>query len=42
MPNRRLNILDQAANLPHKSPHKSWHGYAIYGLQHCQTMAQYH
>ncbi|HRQ23284.1 MAG TPA: hypothetical protein PLF42_07635, partial [Anaerolineales bacterium] len=26
----------------HKSPHKYRHGYAIYGLQHCQTMAQYH
>jgi len=40
--NRRLNILDRAVNLPHKSPHKYRHGYAIYGLQHCQTMAQYH
>lgn len=40
--NRRLKILEQAAGLPHKSPHKYRHGYAIYGLQHCQTMAQYH
>jgi len=40
--NRRLNILDRAAGLPHRSPHKYRHGYAIYGLQHCQTMAQYH
>ena len=40
--NRRLNILEQAAQLPHRSPHKYRHGYAIYGLQHCQTMAQYH
>jgi len=40
--NRRLKILDAAAGLPHKSPHKYRHGYAIYGLQHCQTMAQYH
>ena len=40
--NRRLKILDQAAGLAHKSPHKYRHGYAIYGLQHCQTMAQYH
>jgi site-specific recombinase XerD len=40
--NRRLKILDSAAGLPHKSPHKYRHGYAIYGLQHCQTMAQYH
>ena len=40
--NRRLTILEQAAGLPHRSPHKYRHGYAIYGLQHCQTMAQYH
>jgi site-specific recombinase XerD len=40
--NRRLHILEQAACLPHRSPHKYRHGYAIYGLQHCQTMAQYH
>jgi site-specific recombinase XerD len=40
--NRRLHILEQAAQLPHRSPHKYRHGYAIYGLQHCQTMAQYH
>ena len=40
--NHRLNILDQAAGLPHRSPHKYRHGYAIYGLQHCQTMAHYH
>jgi len=40
--NRRLTILEQAAHLPHRSPHKYRHGYAIYGLQHCQTMAQYH
>ena len=40
--NRRLTILEQAAGLPHRSPHKYRHGYAVYGLQHCQTMAQYH
>jgi integrase len=40
--NRRLKILEQSVGLPHRSPHKYRHGYAIYGLQHCQTMAQYH
>lgn len=40
--NKRLKILDAAAGLLHKSPHKYRHGYAIYGLQNCQTMAQYH
>jgi site-specific recombinase XerD len=40
--NRRLNLLTQMASLPHKSAHKYRHGYAIYGLEHCQTMAQYH
>ena len=40
--NHRLKILEQAAGLPHRSPHKYRHGYAIYGLKRCQTMAQYH
>jgi len=40
--NKRLKILEAAAGLPHKSPHKYRHGYAIYGLRHCRTMAQYH
>ena len=40
--NRRLNLLTRMASLPHKSAHKYRHGYAIYGLEHCQTMAQYH
>lgn len=40
--NKRLKILEAAAGLPHKSPHKYRHGYAIHGLRHCQTMAQYH
>lgn len=40
--NKRLKILEASAGLPHKSPHKYRHGYAIYGLRHCQTMAQYH
>jgi hypothetical protein len=34
--------LTQIANLPRKSAHKYRYGYAIYGLEHCQTMAQYH
>jgi site-specific recombinase XerD len=40
--NQRLSHLTKIANLPHKSAHKYRHGYAIYGLEHCQTMAQYH
>lgn len=40
--NKRLKILEAAAGLSHKSPHKYRHGYAIYGLRHCRTMAQYH
>lgn len=40
--NRRLKIIEHAAGLPHRSPHKFRHGYAVYGLQRCQTMAQYH
>ncbi len=40
--NHRLGFLERAADLPHRSPHKYRHGYAIYGLQRCQTMAQYH
>jgi site-specific recombinase XerD len=39
--NRRLKILEEAAGLPHRSPHKYRHGYALYGLQRCQNMAQY-
>jgi hypothetical protein len=28
--------------LPYKSPHQYRHGYALYGLERCQTMEQYH
>jgi site-specific recombinase XerD len=40
--NRRLHFLEKMAGLPHKSPHKYRHGYAVYGLQRCETMAEYH
>jgi len=38
---KRLNIIYKAANLSYKSPHKFRHGYALYGLERCQSMAQY-
>ena len=38
---RRIRLLYQAAELPYKSPHKFRHGYATYGLSHCQSMAEY-
>ena len=40
--NKRLTKLFGLAGLPYKSPHKFRHGYAIYGLERCQTMGEYH
>ena len=40
--NKRLSHLFQLAGLPYKSPHKFRHGYAIYGLERCQSMGEYH
>jgi integrase len=40
--NKRLARLFERTGLPHKSPHKFRHGYAIYGLERCQTMGEYH
>jgi integrase len=40
--NKRLTRLFELAGLPHKSPHKFRHGHAIYGLERCQTMGEYH
>ncbi len=40
--NRRLKHLYERADMPNKSPHKFRHGYAIYGLERCQTMGEYH
>ena len=39
---KRLRIISAMNQLPYKSPHKYRHGYAIYGLERCQTMEQYH
>jgi site-specific recombinase XerD len=39
---KRLRILHGLANIPYKSPHKYRHGYAVYGLERCKTMLQYH
>lgn len=39
---KRLTILSGIAGIPYKSPHQYRHGYALYGLQRCQTMEQYH
>jgi site-specific recombinase XerD len=38
---RRIRLLYQTTELPYKSPHKFRHGYATYGLSHCQNMAEY-
>ncbi len=40
--NKRLRRLFERADMPNKSPHKFRHGYAIYGLERCQTMGEYH
>lgn len=39
---KRLRIISAMNQLPYKSPHQYRHGYAIYGLERCQTMEQYH
>ena len=39
---KRLRIISAMNHLPYKSPHQYRHGYAIYGLERCQTMEQYH
>jgi integrase len=38
---KRMRKLFRAAGLRSKSPHKFRHGFAVYALQHCQTMADY-
>jgi site-specific recombinase XerD len=39
---KRLRKLQQEAGLPLRSPHKYRHGYAVYGLERCKSMAEYH
>lgn len=39
---KRLRIIAELAGMPYKPPHKYRHGYAVYGLERCQTMTQYH
>jgi site-specific recombinase XerD len=39
--NKRLRQLYKSAGLPYKSAHKFRHGFAVYGLQHARTMADY-
>lgn len=39
---KRLKLLNGLAGTPYKSPHKYRHGYAVYGLERCNTMTQYH
>lgn len=39
--NKRLRILFDKAGLVYKSAHKFRHGFAVYGLQHAKTMADY-
>jgi integrase len=39
---RRLGKLHELVGIPHKSPHKYRHGYAVYSLSRCKTMQEYH
>ena len=39
---KRLALLSRLLELPRRSPHQYRHGYALYGLEHCKTMAEYH
>ena len=39
---KRLGIANNLFGLPHRSPHQYRHGYALYGLERCKTMAEYH
>jgi integrase len=39
---KRLRLLSRLFDLPHRSPHQYRHGYAVYGLERCKTMAEYH
>jgi len=38
----RLRRLSRLLELPSRSPHQYRHGYALYGLERCKTMAEYH
>lgn len=38
---KRMRKLFAAAGLDYKSPHKFRHGFAVYSLQHCRSMADY-
>lgn len=38
----RLRRLSRILGLPSRSPHQYRHGYALYGLERCKTMAEYH
>lgn len=39
---KRLALLSRLFELPPRSPHQYRHGYAVYGLERCKTMAEYH
>lgn len=39
---KRFRLLSRIFELPYKSPHQYRHGYALYGLERCKTMAEYH
>ena len=39
---KRLGMVNNLFGLPHRSPHQYRHGYALYGLERCKTMAEYH
>ena len=39
---KRFKLLSQILDLPYRSPHQYRHGYAVYGLERCKTMAEYH
>ena len=39
---KRLRLVSNLFELQYKSPHQYRHGYALYGLERCKTMAEYH
>jgi len=39
---KRFRLLSRLFEFPHRSPHQYRHGYAVYGLERCKTMAEYH
>lgn len=41
-PGKRFKLLSQILDFPYRPPHQYRHGYAVYDLERCKTMAEYH